>query len=412
MNATQSWKKKFITLSAGQIFSIIGSSAAQFAIIWWLTVETGSAITLSIASLVGYLPTAILGPFVGVWVDRYDRKKIMMLADSFVALVSAGLAVAYMLDAVTLPLIYGVLFLRALGSTFHGTAYQSVIPAFVPQDKLVKAGGWGFLVRSGAALLGPIIGAFLIDVSTLGVVMLVDIAGAMLAVGSLVFIKIPAIPRSNAKTSVIADIKSAVTLIRGNRQLVTLTASILMVAFIANPMFSLLSLMITQHFDGGVWHNTAARLCMTIGLLLGSAVLGMWGGSKRQFLLMSGAILVTGLGACAAGLVPGNLFALYLVCVFIIGLVNSGVNVPYSAYVQRTVEPTMLGKVNGLIDAFGSVALPMGFVISGPMAEYLGVARWFVVGGGILTAMGVYLVIKAKGFDAIEDAKAEKAVEA
>ena len=412
MNATQSWKKKFITLSAGQIFSIIGSSAAQFAIIWWLTVETGSAITLSIASLVGYLPTAILGPFVGVWVDRYDRKKIMMLADSFVALVSAGLAVAYMLDAVTLPLIYGVLFLRALGSTFHGTAYQSVIPALVPQDKLVKAGGWGSLVRSGAALFGPIIGAFLIDVSTLGVVMLVDIAGAMLAVGSLVFIKIPAIPKSDAQNSVIADIKSAITLIRGNRQLVMLTASVLMVAFIGNPLFSLFSLAITQQFHGGVWHNTAARLCMTIGLLLGSAVLGMWGGNKRQFLLMSGAILVTGLGACAAGLVPGNLFALYLVCVFIIGLVNSGVNVPFNAYVQRTVAPTMLGKVNGLIDAFASVVMPLGFVISGPMAEYLGVARWFVVGGGILTAMGVYLVIKAKGFDAIEDAKAEKAVEA
>jgi len=412
MTTPESWKRKFITLSIGQIFSIIGSSAAQFAIIWWLTVETGSAITLSIASLVGYLPAAILGPFVGVWVDRYDRKKIMMLADSFVALVSAGLAVAYLMDAVTLPVIYAVLFLRALGGTFHGTAYQSVIPAFVPQDKLVKAGGWGSLVRSGATLLGPVIGAFLIDVTSLGVVMLVDIVGAVLAVVSLAFIKIPAIPKSDAQNSVMADIKSAVGLIRRSRQLMTLAASLLMVAVIGNPLFSLLSLMITQHFNGGVWHNTAARLCVSAGLLLGSAVLGMWGGNRRQFLLMSGAVLVTGLAACAAGLVPGSLFALFLVFIFMVGLVNAGVNVPFSAYIQRTVEPTMLGKVNGLIEAVAAVAMPLGFVITGPAAEAMGVARWFVVAGGILTVMGVYLVVKAKAFDTIEDAKVEEAARA
>ena len=87
------WKRKFYTIAAGQAVSYIGSSAVQFALIWWLTKETGSALMLSLAGLFAALPQTILGPFAGVWVDRLKRKTVMIAADlftGFVALVFAG----------------------------------------------------------------------------------------------------------------------------------------------------------------------------------------------------------------------------------------------------------------------------------------------------------------------------------
>jgi len=402
MNPSTDWKKKFITLSIGQIFSIIGSSAAQFAIIWWLTMETGSAVTLSIASLVGFLPEAVLGPFVGVWVDRYDRKKIMMLADSFVALVSAGLALAFLLGVVTLPVIYIVLFLRALGSTFHGTAYQTVIPAFVPQEALVKAGGWGAMARSGAGLLGPVIGAFLMGVASMPVIMAVDIVGAVLAVGSLAFIHVPPVPPGEPSGGVLADMKVGLRALTGNRQLVTLMFATVLTVAMANSVSSLLSLMVTEHFGGGVWHNSTVRICLSAGVLIGSAILGLWGGGKRQFLLFAISVMVWGMTAALGGLMPGNMFVVFAGLMFVSGLVNSGINVPYFAYIQRTIEPGLLGKVTSLISSVNSASVPLGLAIAGPVAEVIGIANWYVVAGSAVMVSGLLLLAKSKAFDAAD----------
>ncbi|MBP1919432.1 hypothetical protein [Youngiibacter multivorans] len=81
MNQLANWRKSFFAIYWGQSCSLLDSNAVQFSIIWWITVEIGSALALSIASVVGLLPQAIIGLFAGVWIDRFNRKKIIILAD-------------------------------------------------------------------------------------------------------------------------------------------------------------------------------------------------------------------------------------------------------------------------------------------------------------------------------------------
>lgn len=88
------WKTRFFTIWGGQAISIIGSQLVQFALIWYLTVQTGSATVLATASLVGLLPNVILGPFIGTLVDRWDRRRIMLVSDTVITLVTIGLLVA------------------------------------------------------------------------------------------------------------------------------------------------------------------------------------------------------------------------------------------------------------------------------------------------------------------------------
>ena len=87
--------KPFFVLWSGQSVSLLGSQLVQFALIWWLTEKTGSATVLAMASLVGFLPQVILGPFVGVLVDRWNRRLTMFLADTSVA--AATIVLAYLL---------------------------------------------------------------------------------------------------------------------------------------------------------------------------------------------------------------------------------------------------------------------------------------------------------------------------
>jgi len=89
---TAKWRTPFFTLWGAQALSLLGSSVAGFALVWWLTVKTGPATVLATATLVSQLPGIALGPVAGALVDRFNRRRIIMLADGSVALVSAWLA--------------------------------------------------------------------------------------------------------------------------------------------------------------------------------------------------------------------------------------------------------------------------------------------------------------------------------
>ena len=90
---TAHWKKSFITIYSGQAFSLLGSAAVQFAIIWWLTEKTESAFILTLATIFAFLPNILFGTFAGVWIDRYNRKTVMIAADALVAASSALLGI-------------------------------------------------------------------------------------------------------------------------------------------------------------------------------------------------------------------------------------------------------------------------------------------------------------------------------
>lgn len=158
----KNWKKQFALIYAGQAFSLLGSAAVQFAVIWWLTIQTESAMTLAMASIVAFIPTMVLGPFAGVWIDRYNRRSVMIAADCLVALSSLILGIVFLVvETPPIWFIYCILFVRGLGNTFHGPAMQATIPMLVPVEMLTKAGGWGSFVNSASAMLGPVLGAAL-----------------------------------------------------------------------------------------------------------------------------------------------------------------------------------------------------------------------------------------------------------
>jgi DHA3 family macrolide efflux protein-like MFS transporter len=93
----ENWAPRFFTLWTGQALSLFGSQLVQFAIIWYLTQKTNSGTALAIASLMGLLPQVILSPFIGTWVDRGNRRLILISADATVAFATLVLVVLFAL---------------------------------------------------------------------------------------------------------------------------------------------------------------------------------------------------------------------------------------------------------------------------------------------------------------------------
>ena len=130
------WLRRFALLWGGQAMSLLGSRLVQFALVWHLTVQTGSTAVLATATLVALLPEVLLSPFAGALVDRWDRRKVMIFADGAVALTTVGLVLLFLTGAIQIWHIYAAMFLRGLGGAFHWPAMQASTSLMVPQKHL------------------------------------------------------------------------------------------------------------------------------------------------------------------------------------------------------------------------------------------------------------------------------------
>jgi len=385
------WKKQFITVYIGQAFSIIGSSIVQFAIIWWITLQTESAMSLTFASIAALAPSVFFGPFAGVWVDRYNRKIVMIMADGLVALSSVGLALAFFwMQVPPLWLIYLVLFVRGIGNTFHGPAMQAAIPTLVPAEMLTKAGGWGNLINSLSNMLGPVLGGLLMERLPIATLMTVDVVGAIFAIICLLFVTIPNVARTSDKLSVFSDMRQGLLALKNNKPLFDYLPTGLLCNILFNPLSALLPLFVRTHFLGEAWHNGVVRFMMATGVLISSLVLGIWGGMKKRFLMMNIGMFIIGGIAMYASFIPPEGFWIFVVCCFLLSATTSFVNIPLMSYMQETIAPDMLGKVLSLISTLFNLALPIGLLFAGPLSEVVGISNWFLLSGCSVIFIAIY----------------------
>lgn len=400
MELTANWRKSFFTIYTGQAFSLLSSIAVQFSIIWWITLETGSAMALTIASVIGLLPQAVIGLCAGVWIDRLDRKKIMIIADCVVALSSLLLGILFFIGIKSIVIVYIVLFVRALGETFHKPTLQAVIPQLVPTSELTKAGGFGQMINSACSMVGPMLGAFLMSVTTLQYAMLVDVMGAAFAVSTLSFVKIPKhISDPRSKMSFLQDMKQGIFAFKSNKALIRLSIPMLISTIIFVPLGILLPLMVKGYFNGTAWHNGIVQTLFSIGMLIGAMVIGITGGLKKQFLMISFSTGLLGLCALIGGILPAHLFWIFCIVVSVMGSSGMGFNIPFTSYIQRTVPTENLGKVISLVTSVMSFAAPVGMFIAGPLSERIGVSNWMIWAGVVMVFVGCLCYFLTREFD-------------
>ena len=398
-SVNNNWKKIFALIYTGQAFSVIGSSAAQFAIIWYLTIKTQSAVVLTIASVVGFLPQGLISPFAGVWVDRYNRKTVMMLSDGFVALCGGILGVSFLFGEPSVWFIYVILFLRAMGSTFHAPAMTAAIPSLVPEEYLVKSGGWGQAVTSGSNMLGPVIGSFMMSIATVPIVMLVDILGAMLAILTLASVKVPNVERTNKDNRFFDDLKEGIFALLNNKALISMGIPMLIASVLCMPLSSLLPLLVNKYFGGGEIATGISRFLYSGGYVVGALALGIFGKGEKQFKMISISLVILGVAATCGGILPKEGFGIFLFLIFAFGVAATCYLVPYTAYIQKNLNPGVIGKVMSLLMSIMSLAVPVGLAFAGPLADAIGINTWYFVSGVLIIITGLWTVAIARKYE-------------
>ncbi len=185
------WQRTFALIWVGQLFSTLTSSIVSFAIIFWLSVRTGSAEVLAYSTLASMMPHLILGLFTGVLIDRWNRKRTMIIADLYVAALTLVMAALFYTGNVHLGLIYTLLAFRSIGSAFHSPAMEASVPLLAPEDKLMRVAGVNNMIYSVSTIAAPAIAALFVTILDMTWVLMLDVIGALIACTSLLFVTIP-----------------------------------------------------------------------------------------------------------------------------------------------------------------------------------------------------------------------------
>jgi DHA3 family macrolide efflux protein-like MFS transporter len=383
--------KDFWAVFTGQAFSLLGSRLVQFSLVWWLTSTTGSVTVLATASIMAFLPQVFITPFAGVLIDRWDRRKVLVGVDT---LNSFAIMFLMMLFArgIAHPIhVYVVMFIRAVGGAFQWPAMQASTSLMVEDEMLSKVAGLNQALIGLAAIVAPPLGVLLMDLFPLQIVLSLDIVTAVLAIVPLTVIKIPNPENWAQKTSatVLNDLKEGFSFVRNWTGLFIIMGVAMAFNFLLVPAISLTPILVTVHFSGGSLQYAILETTMGLGMVAGGVSLGVWGGFKSRITTALLGSVGMGLGVCLIGLAPGNLYVLAVAGMAVTGLMNPIVNGSFFAILQSTVPKEIQGRVMAILLSGTAVMAPLGLAVAGPLAEVIGVRIWFVLGGVLITVMGI-----------------------
>ncbi len=390
MEKTQKWKFQFMIVALGQAVSMLGSHGVQFALIWWLAEKTSSPLMLGISGFAAYLPMTLFSPLAGIAADRYNRKFISVFSD--MGMGSAALIYAVLLYFFDLPVwtVFVMLCVRGIGSAFQQPAIQSIIPQLVPKNQLVKTNGWMQLLNSGSFLLGPVIGASLYAIFPMPIVLMSDVAGAILASIALAVVKIPELEKTEQEEQhFIAEIKEGLQVFKEDKKLFYIVIAEALCMFFYAPLSSLYPLMTSDYFKLSAMYGSAVELSFAIGMMVSSLLFSSVLKINRKIRVSFMGLFGMGVISLLCGIIPPVyagwfFFAGSCICLGASGNVHT---IPLTAYMQETISPDKMGRAFSVLTLISSVTMPIGLLFSSPIAERVGVNVWFFISGLCMIAL-------------------------
>jgi DHA3 family macrolide efflux protein-like MFS transporter len=377
---------------------------------WHLTLTTKSGLVLALAAVFGFLPQAIVSIFAGVWADRVNRKVMIIVSDSVIALATLILAVFMLSGVEDLWLIFLIMAVRSIGAGVQMPAISALVPQIVPTDKLLTVNGINSSISSSLQLFAPVAAAAVYSTMSLSAILFIDVVTAVIGISLLATVAVPTLARvaNEDKPSYFADLKEGMEYIFSH-QLVRWVMVIFAIIFLLIVAPSNLSpLMIARTFGGEVWMLTILELSFGAGMLIGGALIAVFAKKIDRIGMIIGSSILFGVLATAMGFTT-NLI-LFFALFFVVGIAVPAFSTSAMTLLQETVEPERQGRVFGFLGIVMAVAMPIGMSILGPLADVVSVEILLIVTGIATVVIAVVAVLLPAGRRAMAAAHASTGV--
>ena len=391
------WKKNAALFLTGQALSMFGSMVVQYAIVWHITLKTQSGSMMTLFTIAGFLPMFFISPFGGVWADRFNKKYIINIADGAIAFASLVVAVFLLMGVDHIGILLCSAIVRSFGQGVQTPAVGAFIPQIVPEASLTKINGIQGSIQSFTALAAPMLSGALMTFAPLEIMFFLDVITAAIGIGILFFfVKVPAgkVTEAGHKgLDYFHDLKEGIRYIKKHGYVLKMIILTAIFLFFATPSALLTPLQVTRNFGNDGWRLAAIEIAFSIGMMAGGILIGMWGGFKNRIITMAFSCVLFGLGAVTLGLVYN--FWVYIGIMAIIGLGMPLYNTPSMVLLQTTVEPAFMGRVLSVFGMVGSVMMPVGMLVFGPVADTVSI-NLLLIGTGIVMVLLAIPMVTSK----------------
>ena len=389
------WRRPYYTILAGQAVSQVGSSAVQFALIWYLAQETASPAAMGLAGLAAFLPGALLSPAAGIVADRHNRKRVCIAADLAAGIMATAFALAMGAWGISAVAVIALLAARAAATSFQAPAMQAMVPQIVPAESLVEAGGMSQAISSASYVLGPVVGGLLFAAFPLPVILVTDLVGALVAAIALGVVPVSdhRAEGERPKLHPVRELRDGLAVFWEDRVLTQVIVSFLVFMVFFMPLSSFYPLMTSDFFGLGAFEGSLVEMSWALGMLVAGIAVAK-ANIKDEVRASFLATVALGATCIASGLLPqsfGGWVAFAVLC-GAMGATATCYDVPIVAYMQKSIAPEKLGRAFSAFQIVSMVSTPIGLAIASPVAEALGVNAWFGISGVAIALLGVVML--------------------
>ncbi|MGX9134460.1 MFS transporter [Rummeliibacillus sp. JY-2-4R] len=390
------WKRNIILFLSSQTISLFGSSLVQYAITWYITLNTQSGMMMTISIICGFVPAFFLSPFAGVWADRYNRKLLIILADASIAISTLLLAIVFLIGYDEIWLLFVISAIRALGTGIQTPAVGAALPQLVPADQLTRINGFNGSIQSLIMLISPMISGAIFATVSIESIFFIDVITAAIGI-SILFVFVPIHSHAKAaqkqQSSYFTDLKEGYLYIKQHDFIKKFFSFFAIFFVLAAPVAFLTPLQVTRNFGNNVWYLTAIEVAFALGMLIGGIIIAIWGGFKNKIHTMMMASVLTGLCTFLLGIIPN--FWIYLTITSICGVVMPLFNTPSMVLLQEKVEENFLGRVFSILTMISTSMMPLGMLVFGPLADYIAI-EWMLIGTGFMMMLLGFFLVRSK----------------
>ena len=378
---------------ASQSVTLLGSSIVQFAIIWYVTLETESGGWVALISAAAYIPQFLISFFAGVWADRYPRKRLIIAADGAIAV--ATLVLVLLLPQISrneniyIALVV-ISVIRSLGTGIHTPAVNATVPQLVAEEHLMKFNGINATVQSVVQFTAPAIAGGILTWGSFRGALMLDVVTAMVGIGLLGAIALPSEKRAET-APVFAEMQEGIRYATKERFLGKLIMLFGLFIFLCVPAGFLATLYVSRYYGDTYFHMTLVEVIGFLGMMAGGLLLSTWGGFKRHTKTLLVGMMAFGLLAILMGWAKN--FYVYLALMAVYGVALTMVQTASTTLLQENSAPEIAGRIFGLFGAAYSSFLPIGMVVFGLLADRTSMRLLMVLSGGLLILMAAVMFL-------------------
>ena len=383
------WNRYITRFLVAQTISLLGSSIVQYAIIWYITLTTSSGKMITLSTLCGFLPQILISFFAGVWIDRYSRKRIVIITDCLIASATLVLVFSFLIGHKNIWLLLAVLAIRSAGTGVQTPAVNAIIPQIVPKRYLMKINGINSTLSAIIMFVSPAISGAVLSIATLEETLFIDILTALIGTSITATVPIESLKiERRIVESHFIKVKEGIFYLKKHDFIRNILSFQLLVLFLISPSAFLTPLMVSRTLGTEVWRLTMSEMTYSFGMIVGGAIIASWGGFKKKL----NTTLVAGgfYGIMMIGLGVAPVFIAYLICNMLIGIASPCYNTPITATIQENVAAEMQGRIFSFMQIATSCALPLGMMFFGPLADIINIQNLLIISGILVFSISTF----------------------